>query len=475
MGSRPERPPYLRGRSERAAPGAGGASDLKSSGLRTFTVGELTGKIAGMFARVGPIGVEGEVSRISRAASGHVYFDLKDAAAKLACVVWKSQVERAIRFDLKEGTQVLARGTIDVYAPRGSYSLIVDRLEPAGLGALLARFEELKRELGERGWFERRRPLPRLPRRVGVVTSRDGAAFQDFLRTRSLRWPGYPLRLAHSPVQGPGAAEAIADAIDRLVASGVDVVVVCRGGGSLEDLWAFNERPVAEAIWRASVPVVSGIGHETDVTLADLVSDHRAHTPTDAAQTVVPERAELDRALERAQALLAQAIDGRLQRLSERLERARRARVLRDPSWILGDRSRSLELARERLGRGLEGRLGRAAARLDATEKRLERRGPRELLFRAEQRLAAGERGLHERGARTLERADRRVALAATRLEALSPLRVLARGFSMTSRAGSTRPIQRAGDVGVGDLLETRLSEGRIRSRVEEVDEPEDA
>ena len=263
---------------------------------------------------------------------------------------------------------------------------------------------------------------------------------------------------------------AIAEAIERLGASGVDVIVVCRGGGSLEDLWAFNERPVAEAIWRSPVPVVSGIGHETDVTLADLVSDHRAHTPTDAAQTVLPERAELTRALERAQALLAQAIDSRLVRATERLERAQRARVLRDPSWILGDRSRALELARERLGRELTARLERAGNRIDSLGMRLERHGPRELLTRAETRLARVERSLFERGPRVLERADRRLALAATGLEALSPLKVLARGFSMTTVAGSSEPLTDAQNIAPGDTLETRLHSGRVTSKVESVE-----
>ena len=455
----PERPPYLRDKAERQAAG--------DRDLRTFTVGELTRKIAGMFARVGPIGVEGEVSRVTRAASGHVYFDLKDTAAKIACVVWKSQVPRAIGFDLAEGTQVVARGTIDVYAPRGGYSLIVDRIEPAGLGALLVRFEELKRELERRGWFARQRPLPRLPRRVGVVTSRDGAAFQDFLRTRSLRWPGYPVRLAHSAVQGPGSALDVAGAIRRLAASGVDVIVVCRGGGSLEDLWAFNELPVAEALWSAGVPIVTGIGHETDVTLADLIADHRAHTPTDAAQTVLPERAVLVDALTRAENWLAQAIDRRLARATERLDRAAGARVLRGPEWILGDRERALRVARARLDQALETRLTSARATLADAGRRLDRRSPRERLAEADRKLSSLARDLDERGRRAVETNDRRLALAASRLDALSPLKVLARGFSMTTRSGSTTPITSAADVAAGDAIATRVADGQIVSRVE--------
>jgi len=281
-------------------------------GPHLYTVRELTLDIKSRVEGLGRIGVEGEVSRITRAASGHLYFTLKDADAVLSCSIWRSRIARALPFELEEGMHVVAHGTLDVYAPRGTYSLQIDRLEPRGLGALLVRLEALKVELKERGWFGRERPVPAWPRPIGIVTSRDSAAFQDFLRTRSLRWPGYPVRLAHTRVQGPGAAEEIADAIARLDATGVDVIVLARGGGSLEDLWSFNELAVAEAIWNASVPVVTGVGHETDVTLADHVADLRAHTPTDAAQQVIPDRTELEDQLERLGGYLAQGVFLRL-------------------------------------------------------------------------------------------------------------------------------------------------------------------
>ena len=267
----------------------------QDAGPRPFTVGELTAEIRARVDEIGRVAVEGELSSLKRHTSGHVYFDLKDEGARIACVIWRSRVSRALRFEPEDGVQVVAHGRLDVYPPRGSYSLIVERLEPRGVGALLLQLERLKEELRGKGWFDRSRRLPAMPRMIGVVTSRDGAALRDFLRTRSLRWKGYPVRLCHAPVQGPGAAAEIAEAIDRLDASGVDVIVLCRGGGALEDLWAFNERPVAEAVWRAGVPVVSGIGHESDTTLVDLVADHRAHTPTAAAQTVVPERSAVRR------------------------------------------------------------------------------------------------------------------------------------------------------------------------------------
>ncbi|MCB9915389.1 MAG: exodeoxyribonuclease VII large subunit [Planctomycetes bacterium] len=315
-------------------------------GPRVLTVTELNDAVKDLLGGLGRVAVEGEVAGLRRPASGHVYFNLKDRRkgieSVLGCAIWRSQVSRATKEPLREGQHVVAHGRLDVYAPRGTYSLIVERVEPRGLGALLEELERTKRELREQGWFDRARPLPRLPRVVGVVTSRDGAAFQDFLRTRSLRWPGYPVRLVHTPVQGPGAAAEIAGALADLDRSGVDVIVVTRGGGSLEDLWCFNERVVAEAVWAASVPVVSGVGHETDVTLCDLVADHRAHTPTDAAQTVIPLERELEQEMERRFNYLLAGVDEAVARRAERLERAARSRTLRGADWILGDRARAL-------------------------------------------------------------------------------------------------------------------------------------
>jgi len=440
-------------------------------GPRVFTVGELTREIKGVLERVGRVAVEGEVSRVVRAASGHLYFDLKDIDAKISCTVWRSQVASAVKFDLAEGAQVVAHGHLDVYGPRGTYSLNVQRLEPAGLGALLLKLEKLKQELKALGWFERKRPLPAMPKRIGVVTSRDGAALQDFLRTRSLRWPLYPLVLAHTSVQGVGAAEEIAFAIRRLDAHGVDVIVVCRGGGSLEDLWAFNERAVAEAIHVASVPVVTGIGHETDFTLADHVADHRAHTPTDAAQTVIPDRAELLLELERARNHLLQAMDGALGRREERLARALASPALRSAGWILDRRGDALD----HLGRSLRlasgSALERAGARLARAATRLSRQSPAMRIERRSARVAALAPRLARGIAVPLERGQRRMELAGASLEAISPLRVLARGYSITRREGDKAPLASAAGLKRGDRLRTLLASGSILSEVEETDE----
>jgi exodeoxyribonuclease VII large subunit len=437
-----------------------------------WSVGELTRRLAGLVAGLGRVSVEGEVSRVSRAASGHVYFDLKDVDAKLACKLWRSQVARALKGELREGDRVVVHGRLDVYPPQGSYSLVVDRVEAAGLGALLARLEALKAQLRERGWFDRKRPLPAWPQTIGVVTSRDGAALQDFLRTRTQRWPLYPLRLAHTPVQGPGAAEQVAAAVRRLDASGVDVIVVCRGGGSLEDLWCFNELAVAEAVWDARVPVVSGVGHETDTTLCDLVADHRAHTPTDAAQTVIPDRAALLAALERAAGHLAQAVDDVLEQRTERLARAGAARALRDPSRLVRDREALLQRAHVDLRRAARARVEAAGTRAGELLRRLERVSPRRQLEARATRLQAAGLRAGARLERMLGTSQERERSLARQLEALSPLAVLARGYSITTRAVDGRPLTDACDLREGEELSTRLARGRLLSRVTRVEPP---
>ena len=414
---------------------------------------------------MGRLAVEGEISGLRVPASGHAYFDLKDDGAVLPCVIWRSQLQRAARFRLEGGMRVVCHGGLDVYKPRGKYSLIVQRVEQRGIGELLAQLEELKATLKERGWFDRARPLPQLPRRIGVVTSRDGAAFQDFLRTRSVRWPLYPVRLVHCPVQGQECAPQIAQAIAELDASGVDVIVVTRGGGSLEDLWGFNELPVAEAIWNASVPVVSGVGHETDITLADLVADHRAHTPTDAAQLVIPEEELLVGALERLQGYLEAAIGRELDRRSELLERLARSRTLRRPEELLEGRQRRVADLGRRLRSAAVGRLDRAWRTVSAVEAGLARQSPAARLERLSGQLASVGSRLVASLVEPVRARGARLDLAGRALEATSPLAVLGRGYSIMRRADGTA-VRDASEVSAGEVVETLLAKGRVESEV---------
>ncbi len=446
-----------------------------SRGPEILKVSELNERLKQLFGGMGRLAVEGEVVGLKRAASGHIYFSLKDrlrgVESVLSCAIWRSQVARAQKQPLKEGDRVVAHGKLDLYGPRGSYSLIVERVEAIGLGALLVQLEELKRELAEKGWFERKRELPRMPKMIGVVTSRDTAAFQDFLRTRSLRWPGYPVRLAHTPVQGPGAAAEIARAIDALDKSGVDVIVVTRGGGSLEDLWAFNERVVAEAIWACSVPVVSGVGHETDVTLADYVADQRAHTPTDAGQLVIPDRSSLEERFERVWNYLVQAMDSLLLRREERLERLGSARNLRSADWILANRLEHLKGLGRRLQQATGHQMKERQTALRFAQQALATHAPARRLERDTDRVRSLARRLTQPAKDRITRDQNRLDLVAGRLEAFSPFAVLGRGYSITRIAGSTAPLTSTQALASGVELETRLSKGLLRSTLLAVEE----
>ncbi|MCY2960897.1 MAG: exodeoxyribonuclease VII large subunit [Planctomycetota bacterium] len=434
-------------------------------GPRTWKVSELTREIRSRLEALGRVQVEGEVTGLKTAASGHVYFTLRDLDAQISCTVWRSAVASALRFDLKEGAQVLAHGKLDVYAPRGTYSLNVTRVEQAGLGTKLAQLEELKARLAQDGWFERHRPIPTLPRVVGLVTSKSGAALQDFLRTRSARWPLYPVRLAHTAVQGPGAALEIAAAIDRLDASGVDVICVVRGGGSLEDLWAFNELPVLEAVRRASVPVISGVGHETDTTLCDLVADVRAHTPTDAAQRAIPERAVFVDALDRAQRHLGRAIDAVIEGRARRIDAA--SRIHLSVRGLL-DRaeSRAGRLANRLLAQSPNARLARSRAQLERAGPRLAQalRGALDARARRLDRVAPR---LEVAGRRAFDTRVQRVALAAQALNSISPFRVLERGYSITRRVSDGTAVRSGAELSPGTEIETLFAAGAVISRVE--------
>ena len=434
-----------------------------------LTVAELTSTINGVLSGMGRLAVVGEVAGVTKAASGHIYFKLKDrlrgSESVISGVVWRSAAREHLVAEMVEGAELICHGRLDVYAPRGTYSFIVDRVERRGVGELMRRFEELKQKLLSDGWFDRSRELPKWPKPVGVVTSRDTAALQDFLRTRDLRWPNYPVRMMHAPVQGPGSSEALAEAITALDASGVDLIVVTRGGGSLEDLWAFNELPVLEAIRAASVPVVSAVGHETDTTLADYVADHRAHTPTDAAQLVIPDRMELVAELERSLHHLGRAVDQHFERRKQTLVQLARRPILRQPM-------RLLDPMRERVVRAGAELLGATHAELDTRRSRLavlaaelRARSPRVKTERAQGRLAGLSRGLLGSARAELLKRRNRLELAARALEAVSPFAVLERGYSIT-RDASGRAVRSAEEIEVGAEVETVLASGKLRSTV---------
>lgn len=372
------------------------------------------------------VAVRGEVSSSLQARSGHVYFTLKDEAAQLRAVIW-NRVARRLRFEVSDGIEVVAIGPIELYPTRGTYQLVVEELIPDGIGPLELAFRQLHDKLAAAGLFEpaRKRPLPRFPRRIALITSPTGAAIRDMLQVITRRWRATDILIVPVPVQGETAAPAIAAALgDVSRMRNVDAVVVGRGGGSLEDLWAFNEEVVARAIAACPVPVVSAVGHEIDVTIADLVADRRALTPSEAGELLVPDALEM------------------MERLSNAAGRLRRA--LRDQA---AEARRQLELLESR----------RVFTR------------PFDHIRHCEERLDEGHRRLEQAIHRRHQLADAEVRRLAGSLNALSPLNVLERGYSVTQSADGT-VVRDTDRLSVGEVVRTRLHRGQVTSRIESIE-----
>jgi len=446
-------------------------------GTPVMTVSELTADIRGVLdATFGDVWVRGEISQPRTPASGHVYLVLKDQGAVLPAVIWRSTAAR-LRFRPEEGQEVLVRGGIDVYPPHGRYQLIVRRMEPVGEGALRLAFEQLRAKLEAEGLFEpgRKQPLPFMPRRIALVTSRTGAAVRDMVTVIHRRFPGVHLVLLQVRVQGEGAAQEIATALARADRSAqADVIIVGRGGGSLEDLWAFNEEVVARAIAACATPVVSAVGHETDTTIADLVADVRAATPSQAGELVVPVLADLRAGLEHQQAQLVHRMRVRLERAWQRVEALGDRPVLRDADGLVAARRQDLaHLARRLAGRSPAAALRRRGSELEALATRLTPPLQRQL---ARVRVDLDDLGQDlTRGVRRhWHAADGRLEALRDRLRALSPLAVLGRGYSLTTRAVDGVVVRRVAEVEVGDRLHTATADGgRLESVVERVDAPD--
>jgi exodeoxyribonuclease VII large subunit len=394
---------------------------------RVLSVSQLSQLIEGTLeSAFQSVWVSGEVSEVSRPHSGHLYFTLRDESAQIKAVIWRSVASR-LRFQLEDGQLVICHGDLDVYPPRGTYQLVVRQVEPEGLGALQLAFKQLQARLAAEGLFDpaRKRPLPLFPRRVGFVTSPSGAAIRDFLQVAARRFHGVEILVIPARVQGDGAAVEIAKGIElaNRVRPELDVLVVGRGGGSLEDLWSFNEEIVVRAIFASKVPVVSAVGHEIDVTLSDLAADVRALTPTEAAELVIPSAEELRTRLATFQRRIVSMLRSRSAAARRHVEQLGRSRVLRNPKSLVFDRARRLDEIDGQVERAIRRRLNSARERLSAI---------------------------------------------ASRAEALSPLAVLARGYSVTTREADGKLILGADELVAGDRVLTRLSRGQFRGVVTE-------
>ncbi len=421
--------------------------------------------------------VEGEVSNLRRPASGHIYLTLKDERSQIRAVIFRTATR--MPFVLEDGMHIACRARLTAYLPRGEYQLIIERVEPRGLGALQRAFEQLKARLQEEGLFDERhkKPLPLLPRGIGVVTSPTGAVIRDILQVTGRRFPSVPIVIFPVRVQGPEAAPEIVRALAVLNGEEgkaapppeIEVIIMARGGGSLEDLYPFNTEEVARAVFRSRLPVVSAIGHETDFTIADFVADLRAPTPSAAAEMVVPSREHLRRQLAETGERFRQARRRLAAGWRERVERA--ALRLKSPARILGDYRLLVDERRERLCASLERRLEGRRQELGHLHGRLERVHPgvmigthRMLLTHRRERLIAGI-GVFLRNRRS---ALDREGIA---LRGLDPLGVLQRGYSITRRLADGLIVKRAVDLAAGEGIAVRLAAGEIRARVEGIRE----
>ena len=401
--------------------------EIPTATKTNYTVSQLTDLLKGLIERHAPfrnVWVQGQVSNASRAASGHIYFTLKDAKNQISCVLFRGDATQ-LRFLPRDGEEVLVKGRVGIYGPQGRYQIRVSAVEPLGIGALQRAFEELKLRLKEEGLFEayHKKPLPRFPNTIGVVTSPTGAAFQDICEQLRKRYPLAKVLLYPTPVQGDEAPPRIAHAIEAMnERDDIDVLIVGRGGGSIEDLWAFNEEIVARAIFHSTIPIVSAVGHETDYTISDAVADHRAPTPSAAIEHIVPDRDDLLAQLNGFDAWLCGFIKNRLDVHKTRLKELEK--------WLAPTRQKETIYQLHQTLDGLDAACRTAMSR----------------------RLADNERELH--------------ALA-QRLNALSPLATLQRGYSISRRADGA-VLTSTEQVSIGDTIEIQLAAGHLACRVEE-------
>jgi len=458
-----------------------------------FSVTSLTAAIHRVVAlNFDDVRVTGEISGYKVWSSGHAYFTLKDSSAQIRCVVFRN-VARYLKFRPEDGLAVMARGSVEVRQERGEYQLVVSSLEPQGLGALQLAFEQLKQRLAAEGLFaaERKRALPPYPRRIGIVTSPQGAVIRDMITVLSRRFSGLHIRLYPTPVQGDGAAEGIREGLRYFGESGwADLIIVGRGGGSLEDLWPFNEEEVARAIVASPVPVISAVGHETDFTIADFVADLRAPTPSAAAELAVKNREDLldtiditweriwramhyriahaarqlhDQGMQRASVVLQRRIGRNWQRVDEAEQRLRGF----DPRVRLGRARQRLEASSQRLQEAMRRLVRGSGQRVDEAGQRLTSFDPRVRLGWTRQRLETASQSLEDAIGRRVNGFHLRLHPVAARLEALSPLSVLERGYSiLTTDEG--RVVKSPEDAPPGTSVEARLARGRLRATVRE-------
>jgi len=434
--------------------------------VRPYTVSEVTRLIKFLLedSPIANLWVEGEVSNFARASSGHLYFTLKDADSQIRCVIFRSSADR-LRFVPEDGISIILYGRLTVYEPRGEYQIIGTRVEPLGLGAFGLAFEQLKQRLGAEGLFDEahKKPIPLVPRRVGVITSPSGAAIRDILNVTGRRFSGVSILIHPVAVQGEGAAEEIAAAIDTMNRiGGLDVLIVGRGGGSVEDLWAFNEEVVARSIYASKIPVISAVGHEIDFTIADFVADRRAPTPSAAAEMVVANKADLAARLDSLKSRMCSQLDSRIYLAKERLENIQRRLSSRDIRDRVHSFQQNIDDLLSRAHNVLSNSIERRRNSLESCSEKLTYIGipariseMRRGIANSEQRCVIAIRHL-------LGSKRDRFRTAVAELNALNPLSILQRGYSICFRHPSKEVVRSAAEVSTGDKVGVKLASGEI-------------
>jgi exodeoxyribonuclease VII large subunit len=436
---------------------------------RSLTVSELTARIRDLLARnFVDVLVEGEISNCREAQSGHIYFTLKDDKSQVKCV-WFRQQLRSVKFRPEDGLKVTLRGSIGVYEQRGEYQIYVETMDPAGRGALQLAFEQLKKRLEGEGLFDakHKKELPRLPSSIGLITSPKGAAVRDVIRILRRRFPNVHVMLVPVRVQGEGAAGEIARAVRFFnQRQNVDVLILARGGGSMEDLWAFNEEVVARAIFDSAIPVISGVGHETDFTIADFVADVRASTPSAAAEIVVQTRREFDEHVVRLKRALGEQLRYRISVLSRRVHELGARRGFRRPLDLLRQRRQRSDEMTARLAQALRRRLELSRRRFTMAHLRIAR-------FDFRSRISAARLRVEKRGAELSMRAERFLRARREQIERLrlqlqerGPLKVLERGYAIATDAAGNL-LRSPEQVAIGDAVQIQLQHGKLATKVE--------
>lgn len=427
-----------------------------------WTISQLTRRIKSALERdVGSVWISGEISNWKLAASGHAYFTLKDEGSQIDAVIFKGRLTR-LRFEPESGLEVLAQGSVTVYERRGNYQIIINDMQPRGVGALQLAFEKLKKKLSEEGLFDaaHKKPLPLLPRRIGVVTSPTGAAIRDILNVLGRRFANVHVLLYPVRVQGDSAAAEIVQGIRALDEYGVDVMIVGRGGGSLEDLWPFNEEIVVRAVFEAGTPVISAVGHEIDFALSDFAADVRAPTPSAAAELVVKEQAALADSVKGLERRLGVSLGRNLERARHRLAVSRGHYVFTRPDELVRQRRQASDELRLRLDEALTERATDARTRLDKARRALGLLSPQNQLQRADQRFKTLQARIAQAMSRQVQEQRGRLHPRVAQLNALSPLAILSRGYALTWKQPENVIVRRADELKPGDDVRLRFGHG---------------